>query len=287
LACRTKEAELVDEEPQSCLAAGPGGSGTCGTNCKSYCSLLEKLCKPQFDEDGLANPADCERKCRALADNGGFDHVKDYGGDTVQCRLVHLTSAALPAADHCLHGRLIRPAKCVPAEGAQPTCDEYCRVVMVACTDANKVYESEPQCQAVCKVLPKGPYTDTTGDTLGCRVYHSYNSFTDPATHCPHASPGGDGHCGKDNCAAYCLLAKSGCAADFANKYANNTACESDCRTFGIDGGAGPNSGYTVASAATSPIGCRILHAARALSTADPGDKATECTAALGGGVCP
>jgi hypothetical protein len=91
-----------------CRQAGPGGDGKCGSNCEGYCSLTMSVCTDEsagiyhFDDVG-----ECLQTCEALPvspltyTTTGTE-VSD--GDHVQCRLFHVTSAAmLDAEEHCEH----------------------------------------------------------------------------------------------------------------------------------------------------------------------------------------
>src|SRR6187399_870089 len=110
VACRLNAAHAAShvdplEREQMCQAAGPGGNGACGTNCESYCWLAERVCG-----EVLASLRDCQATCEALGDSERFSVGNspgaelDHSGDTVQCRLVHLSSAAADsqlAEVHC------------------------------------------------------------------------------------------------------------------------------------------------------------------------------------------
>jgi hypothetical protein len=85
-----------------CTHAGPGGGGTmfCGTNCESFCSIATKVCPTQH-----ADNAKCMTECMGVNDMEKYD-ASDSGGDTLACRLYHLTVAssdAASAATHCAH----------------------------------------------------------------------------------------------------------------------------------------------------------------------------------------
>ena len=315
VACRVKQLEVAQQVtpgepatlPDYCAKAGPGGNGTCGSNCESYCLLYAGACKEnqpqlgtvQYDQDT------CISKCEGLADKRTFDWMSDYEGDTLQCRLAHTSSATIDPAEHCVHAQLQAQAQAKPPgpciddpKKVMPDCTSYCQLEMTECQGDEKIYESLAQCKAVCNALPKGSVADIKENTVGCRKYHSYNALVDAPTHCPHTGPGGDGHCGSTdapgpdkvtgNCESYCILLAAACdsskpgldAADsFQGKFASQAACQEAC---GEIDGAAPNSGYTLA---TLPEGdnlqCRLLHVSRALS-----DAINECSSALGGAPC-
>jgi len=298
VACRVQQLDhaiQTDEDLELyCANAGPGGNGACGSNCENYCQLLKQACSNEFKtyadaaSEGDDGTQVCVSKCQGLADTHLYDShdTGNYLGDTLQCRIVHTTSATVDAIGHCSHAN-IKSNKCLDDPEAEPDCDAFCRLEMAECTEANgyPVYEDEEQCKAVCNALPPGHLGDTSQNTVGCRMYHSYNSVFDPKNHCSHTSPGGDGHCGSPalpktghtgNCESYCLLLEKACAADFNASFADQGACQADC--VKLDG-AGPSEGYTT-SASGNNLQCRLLHVSRALTNAK------ECGAAQGAAPC-
>jgi hypothetical protein len=306
LQCRDQQvgAALASGEVwDHCQAAALGGSTACGGNCENYCAFMDRVCTDKNRKDNDA--VDCVSKCRALHDrentlSGMPANVRrisidvDHEGDTLQCRLVHLTIAAGPgAADaHCWHAALSprpgpgdAPNPCATGKGeTEPHCEDYCQISLNACTGDNKVYETSAQCLATCKQLIAGSASDQTGDTVGCRKTHAYNAIVlKPLPHCPHSGPGGAGICGTD-CPAYCRLFKAGCEAAFKDAFGTgadaNTQCESACMALR---GADPLTSYTVASASAkgaNPIACRLLYATRALE--HPEQQAMLCKSAAG-----
>jgi hypothetical protein len=102
--CRLRQvtnAVETGEPDQHCPKAGPGGDGVCGQNCESYCVLLQSLCTAHFDAtfDGLAA---CTAACADLPDVGGFSTAINQG-DSIQCRLWHVSAAAVDPSTHCPH----------------------------------------------------------------------------------------------------------------------------------------------------------------------------------------
>lgn len=273
-----KEAASVERDAMFCPAAAPGGGSpgietSCGDNCEAYCGLYDAICpdKPQKD---------CLNKCRSLPDRGSYSAATDYlGGDTIQCRIVHLNAAAQSKLGemeaervlHCGHALLRaslgdRDFCDLPAQ-TEPNCKDYCRLVMQSCKE-HPVYESQAQCEKFCETgFVKGKNTDEmkvqdiNQDTLACRRWHTYFAFDDQsAIHCPHTSPSGDGHCGKI-CPAYCGELKRGCPTQFNAQYpgADGSAkCESDCK--GLRGVKEIDMGYDVTSEEyrTDTLQCRF-----------------------------
>jgi hypothetical protein len=295
VACRMQQLGFVEtgEDVETyCANAGPGGNGACGSNCENYCHLFASACQDEFKKYSLAalegedGTAVCVRKCLGLADTELFDSTKsatgNYYGDTLQCRLVHTSSSMLDPATHCSHAEL-KPSegKCQDDLMATPDCKKFCHLERIECADF-PMYESDAQCQAVCNALPRGHVGDQSENTVGCRMYHSYNALLDPKNHCTHTGPGGDGHCvtGEPDtgaCESYCLLLEKACESDFAASFTDQAACQDEC--VKLDGSAA-NAGYTL-SAKGNNLQCRLLNVSRALS-----DPSKYCAAAQGAAPC-
>jgi hypothetical protein len=283
VACRANQLAIARQviepggEADYCAHAGPATNGACAANCDTYCSLYGAACS------GTIIPDDCVEKCAGLQDTAGFDVNANYYGDTLECRFVHLSAATIDPTVHCPYAALPANGPCLGMDPALvvPDCESFCQLETTECTGDDQQYESVAQCMAVCNALPKGTADDQSGNTVACRKYHSYNAILDPAIHCSHTGPGGDGHCGPSaaaatgstgNCESYCMLLSAACSADFNATYSGLDACELDCSKLD---GAGDNSNYSIRANGNN-VQCRLLHVARALSTP------TECAAAEG-----
>lgn len=102
--CRLHAALVAgDEVPHYCPIAGPGGNGECGSNCEGLCSLRAQICAPYAD----VAVDTCLRNCAKLEDLGTYStdlSQNQYSGPHVQCRLYHVSAAAVvDAQQHCLH----------------------------------------------------------------------------------------------------------------------------------------------------------------------------------------
>ena len=313
LECRLHEAELAPSKPvednqrqRACRSAGPEGLD-CGGSCESYCYLYEQAC----GQVQCGSTSNCIDKCAALRDRMEYNVVDDYEGNSIQCRLVHLSNASIvPGGQpHCGHANLSTPTDhCndvpdtddsgagggAPISGADmvkpsaPDCDDYCRVNTVACgMTPYAQYESKQQCLAVCPYFDKGEFADTTQNTLGCRIYHSYNALCGPELHCSHTGPGGEGQCGApaDKCNSYCMLAKQICASGYASAFPDDDACAKDCAKL-MDAVGQPESGdtrYTTTYAATpNTVACRFLALSREAVKLD----GSFCPSAFGAADC-
>jgi len=111
--CRLQAARVAAAElPYYCPAAGPGGNGVCGANCESFCALADQLCSGSNRQ--FADMAACLTACQALPDLGGFttsSTAGQYSGPHVQCRLFHVSNAALDPVAHCPHAGGAKPCQ--------------------------------------------------------------------------------------------------------------------------------------------------------------------------------
>jgi hypothetical protein len=293
--CRDTQAKAaaLGETQTFCPNAGPGGGTECGPDCESYCMLYATTCADDFP------PLDnCLSACATLRRSLQFNSVSDYHGDSLDCRLVHVSVATTDHADHCPHARIVPPTEpCSDDSEKAPSCEDYCQRALGACGVGDMdggdraQYDSLPQCMDVCRALPPGKNNQQDGNTVGCRLYHSYNALAAPATHCAHTGPTGDGHCAKaatmmdrgtDNCDPYCQILKASCSTQFKETFGTDDAahelCHTDCAKLD---GVKADSGYTVHPPPEGPtVQCRVLHAARAF------EKPDECDAAFGKVTC-
>ncbi|MET0386541.1 MAG: hypothetical protein ABW321_11310 [Polyangiales bacterium] len=268
VSCRASyaaKANGAERDLMNCPAAAPGGGGpsanpACGTNCEAYCQLFGEVCN-----DG-ETPDKCVQQCGGLRDLGEFQAERDYtqANDTIQCRIAHVTAAAhskVAASEasseadrtaeknlqtlHCGHAE-IKPKRlandgepCDLPPNTPVRCEDYCKLVMVACVDF-PVYASATECMNVCERglltevdrtgLPKNT-VDSSENTVTCRRWHAYFSLGTPEEHCSHAGPGGGGHCGIEPCDVYCSLLQRGCRDRFTSVYGDDAAmCSAECR---------------------------------------------------------
>jgi hypothetical protein len=103
--CRLNRAELAastGEPANYCFSAGPGGAGECGTDCEGFCSVMTAQCTQ------LGTWEECLDACSAVPDLSGPPANVTYNtsvqeGDSVQCRLFHVSAASLDPVGHCVH----------------------------------------------------------------------------------------------------------------------------------------------------------------------------------------
>lgn len=156
------------------------------------------------------------------------------------------------------------------AGGGNLSCDGYCNSMMMNCTGANAQFTTKEICMAVCGSYPEGQQSDTSGNTLGCRLYHAgaaSGGGTNADTHCPHAGPAGVGTCGS-NCEGYCNMMLEFCPSEYTDAADCTTTCA------GFDGAGASDYDASITSGPT--LQCRIYHASAASL-----DAATHCQHAL------
>jgi hypothetical protein len=152
-------------------------------------------------------------------------------------------------------------------------CTNYCGFLMATCTGADQQYLNVEECLNACSLLPLGMATDMSGDSIGCRMYHTTLAATQGKNpHCWHAGPFGFGACGA-NCDNFCLLATQWCTA--AGGFEGGTApymslgnCTSamQCPSFALaDGGGDPGAYNAAGPQSGNTLDCREWHLGAAL----------------------
>lgn len=102
LGCRLYHAGNAAGNPGlHCRHAGPGGDGTCGSNCEGFCTIVQGSCSTQ-NPPPYANLGACMTAC------AGYNQTPIYSaaetsGNTFACRLYHATAAANAPGTHCSH----------------------------------------------------------------------------------------------------------------------------------------------------------------------------------------
>ena len=169
--------------------------------------------------------------------------------------------------------------------GAAPTlltCAQYCTQVNANCADGNKQYDGDAAtlCEATCANFADGTVADMSGDTRGCRAYHSGAPAMDNATlHCPHGGPYGNVVCseaGGSQCDVFCGLMQVICTGG-NEQYADEAACLTEC-----DALSDAETAFVAAAGeASDTFQCRGYHLTAAAD--NPG---THCEHAAGKAVC-
>ena len=172
-------------------------------------------------------------------------------------------------------------------------CTTYCNQIMTNCTGTNAQYSDMAHCMGSCATFTVGTSTatDATGNTLGCRIYHSGGpAMTDAVMHCPHAGPPGEKlnvasptYCsGGDLCATFCAEQIKTCGSMDAPimlggtaitpQYKNQAACEAVCKN-GDATATPPITAFDKThlygpTAAGNSLACRFNHWTNAASNA-------------------
>ena len=280
VSCRAWHASRVaaGQEPAAhCPATGLSGGGTCGSYCDVYCDLAMRNCAggdALFTDRGA-----CAASCEAAAKPAGAPGVSS--GDSMECRIGRLALAAAgadAAARHCPAAAPGGGGVCVDPP-LEPSCDEYCAAVSVACHGAYAPFQDSAHCLSWCKSLggtAPGTRYDTEGDTVGCRLHHaqraaSAGDLSDVVRWCSAAGPTGGDLCGSW-CDVWCRQRAARCG-DRAPPPPPDDGCAAACAALPTDGTPGDLGGDSVQ--------CRLAHLAL-----PEGRSVCPASAADGGRTC-
>jgi len=102
-----------------CKSAGPLGAGKCGTNCESYCSLMDATCTKESTAGNVElsyfdGTQACMANCTAMADDpagptqyssSATVEPSNLTGNNIYCRTYHVTAGIEQdaASEHCPH----------------------------------------------------------------------------------------------------------------------------------------------------------------------------------------
>ena len=101
IACRLYHATAAAADPVfHCPHAGPTGGNLCGTWCENYCQMMAKNCT---GTNAVYDATTCMTKCTGIPTGG---KAGDTSGNTVQCRIYHLSLAATDPVLHCPHSKI-------------------------------------------------------------------------------------------------------------------------------------------------------------------------------------
>jgi len=147
-------------------------------------------------------------------------------------------------------------------------CNTYCSAIMANCSGMNAQYGDMAACMGACGAFEVGKAADTSGNTLGCRIYHGgAPAKGEPTVHCEHAGPGGADTCGSD-CEGFCAIATKTCPTE----HPSVAECMTTCMGFTDD------KPYNASVTSGDSLACRLYHLTVATL-----DDATHCphTAAM------
>jgi hypothetical protein len=105
IGCRLTQAQAAETGDKAllCPRAGPGGAGICSTNCLGFCTVFQGACPDEFNQLGgdIGSCVEtCDEEIPTLGD--AFD-IRQRTGDTLQCRLYHVSLASQTPQPHCSH----------------------------------------------------------------------------------------------------------------------------------------------------------------------------------------
>jgi hypothetical protein len=116
LACRiTQASKATGDAATYCISAGPAGGdntkpGTtgavCGSACESFCKANSALCPTQYPSE-----ADCLTTCSGFTPGLKFN-AGIVSGDTLACRIYHMTLASVQPIPHCSHTSITPTPPC-------------------------------------------------------------------------------------------------------------------------------------------------------------------------------
>jgi hypothetical protein len=166
-------------------------------------------------------------------------------------------------------------------------CGRYCDLIMWNCSGPNAQYEDKAGCMTACNYFPAGVASDTSQNTIWCRLNSALKANLDPnpiRAECWSAGPLGYYTCGPE-CESFCWVATSYCSA--ANGYrgeafASLSACTAYCEQlyntvdFGQPGAYSAQFVPGVSAETTDNLGCRSYELfVKALKSA--GDRDAYC----------
>ncbi len=167
------------------------------------------------------------------------------------------------------------------------TCDYYCQQITLNCTGSSVEYQGNlSMCQTMCNnlALDTGFMSDTSGNTLGCRVHYAVQAgVSDAVANCRAAGPLGGGVCGakSDACDNFCALDVPYCMGIGVPSYVDATDCTNHCLTSGDSDAATFSAGYSFvtdggATGVDLPengdtLNCRFYHLENAWPSSDRG----------------
>jgi hypothetical protein len=178
------------------------------------------------------------------------------------CRLV----ADIPSGDPYVDAS---PGGWDGSAPVSPLCKEYCEAMQQNCTESSQTYANLTVCTNVCGILPAGKNTDTSGNTVHCRLQAAMSGEPED---CQTSSPMSNGTCGS-HCENYCYLLKRLCPGSFEN----DATCEAECAQISDIGN------FTVMPEDEgNTLQCRFYHLTSAALNPQ-----VHCPHALGKFTCP
>ncbi len=166
-------------------------------------------------------------------------------------------------------------------------CAYYCQTITQNCSsETDTEYQQDPSmqlCLNMCNnlALDQGTISDTSDNTLGCRVHYAQLAASDPTTNCRFAGPLGGGVCGTktDACGNFCQLDVAYCAGIHTPSYMSVADCNNSCLVTGTTGDGGTGYVFTTDGGSTgvdlpdgtNTLNCRYYHLENAYPSTERG----------------
>ena len=142
------------------IGCGPDEPTAIEENCNAYCDESLETCRDGNAQYGSFD--ECLSECSNFALTGTEG---DRKGDTLQCRLYHLSVASTDPELHCPHSGPTGAGQCVDEV---TLCERYCGQMEEVCGDVPQ-YASAEECVMVCNADIRQS-TEATGNTVQCRL---------------------------------------------------------------------------------------------------------------------
>ncbi len=235
----TLECRLTFVRQRQCENVGLLSSVACvgasESSCEEYCTLMQANCPNAYP-----SPTACRDNCVLFPSD-------DTAGDahTLECRLrnARLTETSSAACE---------PASLTGGDVCGTPCEPYCDLVMLNCTDGNRIYEDRDECLRVCDYMRQDgnfdDWTNTANDTVQCRSYHAgpVAAGPQPAIHCPHTRVYNEEQCRASPveadwpCITFCDIMERFCPDTFPDQATCRTTCAGLPEVTDFDPATGP-----------------------------------------------
>jgi hypothetical protein len=163
-------------------------------DCNYYCDSIIAACTTSNNQ--YLDKTTCVAMCANIPNDAG---AGAQSGDSLACRMYHLSVAATSSANaaiHCPHAGPYGFGVC------GTLCNDFCEQDFATagpCKGTN--YPGLDACHTYCNGAAGGdaaagaPGNAATSPSMACREYHLENSYGVGASHCPHAGEDGGGVC--------------------------------------------------------------------------------------------
>jgi hypothetical protein len=175
--------DISDPVPESSGGTTQASEGTADGStgepdvCPEYCGLIQDVCTAELSQ--YTSDEHCAAVCAALPPGSPGDQL----GNSAACRRFQAVQASEAPDTFCGAAGPTGGGVC----GA--TCEVFCGLATVVCTDELAQWPDVPSCVADCMQFPTDVEYNAmvvSGDSYACRAYHLTVAALDPGVHCPH-----------------------------------------------------------------------------------------------------